>query len=54
MTRDDLIHKARQDMEDARKKLQGNAGAESAFAGAYARLCQLDPATYRPLRKKYR
>lgn len=54
MTHAEQIDKARRDMEEARKKLTGNPGAEDAFAAAYARLCQLDPATYRPLRRKYR
>lgn len=51
---EEAIKKAKSDMEDARKKLTGNPGAEDAYAAAYARLCALDPTTYRPLRRKYR
>lgn len=54
----DQIKAARDAMEAARKKLtleakSGGNKAEAAYAEAYATLCGLDPATYRPLRKKY-
>lgn len=51
---DELIKKARDAMEAARKKLSSGPGAEKDFAEAYKTLCRLDPTTYRPLRKKYR
>lgn len=50
----DKIKDAKDRLEKARKKLDSNAGAEAEYAAAYAALCQLDPTTYRPLRRKYR
>jgi hypothetical protein len=52
VNRDEEIDKARRALEDARKKLTGNAGAEDAYAAAYARLVALGAAL--PLRRKYR
>lgn len=50
--RADLIARARKALEDARKKLTGNPGAENEYAAARIRLEQLGE--LRPLRKKYR
>ncbi len=52
MTRDELVHRARQALEDARKKLTAGPGAENAYAAARTVLEHLGE--LRPLRKKYR
>jgi hypothetical protein len=52
VTRDELVKKARHAMEEARKKLTGNAGAENLYADARTKLEALNE--LRPLRRKYR
>lgn len=48
------IENVLREMEEARKKLSGNAAAEGKYAEAYKKLTVLDPTRFRPLRKKYR